>query len=50
MDVYNWSFGYNTRPFPPPLQQKKNRRKGKHKESLLSYLEIVAVLIRLNGI
>ena len=29
-DVYNWSFGYNTRPFPPPLQEKKNRRKGKH--------------------
>ena len=32
-DVYNWSFGYNTRPFPPPLQEKKNKRKGKHKES-----------------
>ena len=37
-------------PSPAPLQEKKNRRKGKHKESFLWYLEIVAVLIRLNGI
>ena len=39
-DVYNWSFGYNTHPFP----RLSNKRKGKHKESFNNN-NIIIILI-----